>query len=230
MVDETDMSEIGGEMSLADAPDAEPDFAAIDEMLAAGEPKLAEAFLETVERLVEALQQVSEARGDPQRVAHDALVAAGLEPRGRLIDGEAALHEARHVIAAKKMGLVVERACAADGDARINYSCHVHDFEKAIITALAGTIGDPDRQACADDEHNARARALQLARMRNGLALDAAPSEAVLAEAARVVVRARHRAADLVAANMDAIQRVANALAKGAPLDGAAIDRLIEAK
>jgi hypothetical protein len=161
-----EMSELD-EMSLAALPDAET-FEAIDEAIAAGEPELALAFLQTVEELVEALMLISEAKGPTQRIAHDALVAAGLTPRGRLINSDNAAHEARHVIAAKKMGLVVERACAADGDARINYSCHVHDFEKAIITALAGTIGDPpslrrrraqrSRPGVAAREHEPRTR------------------------------------------------------------------------
>jgi hypothetical protein len=223
MTADADMNEMAGEMSLADMPDAET-FEAMHETIADGSPELAQAFLQTVEKLIEALQQVSEAPGQGASIAHDALIAAGLTPRGRPVGG-AADHEARHVVAAKKLGLVVERACAADGDARTNYSCWPRDLEKAVTVALAGPVGgDPD----PDDEASAYQRAEHFTRLHHGIALDAAPSAALRTEAAAIVERSRRTAARLVAENADAIRRVAAALADGRVLDGNAVDKLIE--
>lgn len=231
------MTGMGGEL-LADETDAET-IEAINDAIADGSPEIASAFLQCVEEMVEALQEISRGAGpwddDPfqhatntiehmQALAVAVLTKHGIQPRGEA--ERVAAHESRHAVIARKLGLEVKRAVAGD-EACVTTRYQMRDLDKVIAVDLAGTIGDPSTTACDADEASASANAMRLVRLRRGMAEDGAPSEAALADAAAVVERARQRAAALVALNMDAIMRVANELAKGGVLDGAAIDLMI---
>lgn len=233
------MNGMGGE-SLADTDDVPTTVEAMNETIADGTPELASAFLQCVEDLIEALQQISRGAGPwsddafthatnciehMQGLAVDVLRKHGLRPRGEA--ERVAQHEARHSVIARKLGIQVARASAADGDARVTTRHQTRDLEKTIVVDLAGTIGDSSAEACEQDEDNAAKRAMCLVGMRHGIAEDAAPSVGLRAEAALVVERARKTAANLVAANQGAIMRVAGALAKGSVLGQAEIDKLI---
>jgi hypothetical protein len=238
-----DMSEMH-EMTIGDEPDP-TSFAEVDAAIAGGEPALAEQFLQATEEFVETLQQITLAEGQDdaddftrarnaidnmRALACDVLRKYGFTPRRSEPDRESiSAHEARHATIARKLGIEVKHA-SAGANPHVATRYQTHDLEKVIVTDLAGVIGDSSAAACALDENNAHARAMCLVRMNHAIAADAALPEALLAEAGRLVERARQRAADLVAGNMGAIARVAGALAKGGTLDGAAVDGLIDAK
>jgi ATP-dependent Zn protease len=68
----------------------------------------------------------------------------------------------------------------------------------------------------------------RVTRTNHGIAEDAALPDALQAEVSATVARLAEKAKTIVEQNRHSIERVAVALAKGAPLDQAAIDRLIE--
>jgi hypothetical protein len=133
------------------------------------------------------------------------------------------LHEAAHVVAARRLGVEVVRIVTDPGDPHVttkhrrggSTADQIATLEKLAVIDLAGAAVEPDASAAISDEQNARDRCERIVRLQHGLAADAQLAVLQRAEAAALWRRLLVRASDLVNANMLAIMQEAAALAAG---------------
>jgi hypothetical protein len=138
-------------------------------------------------------------------------------------------HEAGHVIAAYLLGLRV-RSARADGESPCVHTSYPGELPpvlktkmllRSVVADLAGgfaerfLIGTLDKTGSEMDERNAWDKALRVA-------------DGHCAEAAEMIVGARHKAQGIVLGGQFLIRRVARALAERGSLTGPEVEALIE--
>jgi ATP-dependent Zn protease len=149
-----------------------------------------------------------------------------------------ALHEAGHaVVAAGMVGAVqvVSASAGAEAGVRTRYRPSASAEEamamnlRLAVVDLAGMAAEWIllRAAWKTDEENALRRCLGIVVLRRGLNPGADITAEMRKEAAELVEELREQAAVLVEERFAAIQRVAEALAGGATLDGPGVEALI---
>jgi hypothetical protein len=132
-------------------------------------------------------------------------------------------HEAAHAVVARALGIQVTHATAVDRP-HVKTRYRTCDLEKVVAVDLAGVAMDTSPEAIAADMSNAQRNARQAVLVRHGLAEDAAMPPSLESEVTELLSRQRAAAADLVTEHRNSIDRVASALADGAPLNQTEID------